>query len=157
MGKYIVKLEGKYLEWSTIVDAPITFGMTLEEFRKYYKDEWGRQGMNDLDRRLVRVEEKGTSAFDSESAEDTILLNRAGPKEKSLHHEEIIEFYCRRRKEPTEKTLAEFRKGLKRCGPKCPAIPDKDGGASFCPKCWGTDYVRETHSPPEDPIRIIEE
>jgi len=28
MPRYIIKLEDYYLEWSTVVDAPVTFGAT---------------------------------------------------------------------------------------------------------------------------------
>jgi hypothetical protein len=41
MGRFICKFEDKddvyYLEWSTVVDAPVTFGMSLEEFKEYYR------------------------------------------------------------------------------------------------------------------------
>lgn len=141
MGSYIVKLEDKYLVWSSTVDAPVTFGMTLDEFREYYKEEHGREGLRELPFRLERVDAKGTSAHDDENANDTIWLNRAGPDETVLHREEIIEFYIRRREDPTAKALAAFRKGLPRCGPECPSI-EKDGCGSWCQQCWGTDYVR---------------
>jgi hypothetical protein len=143
MGNPIVKLGGKYLVWSTIVDAPVSYGMTLAELETYVREEDGRRGVDELGRRLQRVAEKGTSSFDDKDADDTIWLNRAGPDETPLHREEIIEFYVRKRTgRPTEKALAAFRKGLPRCGPKCPSILDKDGCGGFCRKCWGTDHVR---------------
>lgn len=141
MGNPIVKLEGKYLVWSTVSDSPITYGLTLAELRRYVKEEDGRRGLEDLARRLERVEQKGTSSHLDANADDTIWLNRAGPDETSLHREEIIEFFVRRRKAPTKATLAAFRKGLERCGPTCPAI-ERDGCAGMCKRCWGTDYVR---------------
>lgn len=99
MGRFIVKFEDGndswYLEWSTIVDAPITYGMSKEEFFEYYKDEYGRQGLSDLDKRMKRVEEKGTSALTYSSVDTLISCNRAGLKESCLSKEQIIDFYCK--------------------------------------------------------------
>ena len=43
MGRFIIKLSGEgrdfYLEWSTVVDVPITSGMSLKEFKKYLTHE----------------------------------------------------------------------------------------------------------------------
>lgn len=146
MGTFIIKLADHYLEWSSIVDAPVTHGMTLEEFKAYYRDEYGR---NDFElkfpRRLARVEQKGTSAHDSADVDDLIWGNCAGPGGTQLHREEIIEFYVRRKSRITPAALAAFRKGLKRCGPKCPARWRNDC-RSRCDRCWGTDFVREVRS-----------
>lgn len=57
MGRYILKIKDHYLEWSTVVDAPVTFGMLLPEFKEYYRDEYGRDGYRELKHRLERVEE----------------------------------------------------------------------------------------------------
>lgn len=80
MPKFIVKIAGKYLEWSTIVDAPSTYGMTLEQFKAYYRDEYGRLSMRELEERLARVEVTGTSSMLGEpSAEATVVpCNRMG-------------------------------------------------------------------------------
>lgn len=100
MPRYIVKLVDKkenkdyYMEWSTVVDAPVTYGMGLEEFKAYYKDEYGKQGMDGLDERLTRVNEKGTSAMMYDSAEDLIEFNRAGKDGTCLTFEQIIAEYC---------------------------------------------------------------
>lgn len=103
MPRYIIKLtdqeESWYLEWSTIVDAPVTYGMSYGEFLEWYKEEYGRQGMEDLPDRLARVEKTGTSSRFNESLEDLISYNRAGPKETCLTLKELIETYCRRKAE----------------------------------------------------------
>lgn len=75
MPRYIVKIAGKYLEWSTVVDAHVTYPMTLDEFREYYKERYGTEGMRDLGDRLGRVETRGTSSFLHKSAEDTVSCN----------------------------------------------------------------------------------
>jgi hypothetical protein len=93
MGQFIVKLAGKYLVWSTIVDAPVSYGMDEAELREWIKDEYGEQGLRDLPARLARVEKKGTSALTYESAERTIWFNRAGPNETQLTVPQIIAEY----------------------------------------------------------------
>lgn len=97
MGKYIVKMTDKkdrpwYFFWSSIVDSPVSIAMTLDELKEHYQQEYGRQGMSELDRRLERVEKKGTSAHGDESAEDTIVpCNRAGKNETRLTAEQQLE------------------------------------------------------------------
>ncbi len=102
MGRYIIKLIDKkdnnkpyYLEWSTVVDAPVTYGMSLDEFKEYYKEEYGNKGIEDLEQRMSRVESKGTSAYNELSAENVISYNRAGKQGGRLTYGQILEQYCR--------------------------------------------------------------
>jgi len=99
MGKYIIKLnDGEkdyYLEYSSVVDAPTSFGMSLEEFKEFYRDEYGREGFDRLEQRLKRVEEKGTSEHNADNVDDTIGCNRAGKRETRLTKQQIIEVYCK--------------------------------------------------------------
>ena len=97
MGKPIIKLGEYYLEWSSVVDAPVTFGMSLEDFKEYYRMMYGEQGMRGLDERLARVATKGTSDFADPDVEATISGNRAGPDEARLTQEEIFITYCLRK------------------------------------------------------------
>lgn len=94
MGQFIVKLRDSYLVWSTIVDAPLTDGGTLDDLREWIGDEYGARGLAELPARLKRVEEKGTSALSEESAVSTIWLNRAGPNESTLTIEGIYRHFC---------------------------------------------------------------
>lgn len=94
MGRYILKLHEHYLEWSTVVDAPVTFGMTLDEFKDYYQAQYGYNGSQDLTQRLERVERKGTSSHIHDNAEDVMAGNRAGRNETSLTPEEVYQAYC---------------------------------------------------------------
>jgi hypothetical protein len=94
MPRYIFKLKDRYLEYSTVVDAPVTSGMTLDEFREHYREEYGRKGMQGLEQRLQRVEEKGISAVLYKSVEDLLANNHAGPKECKLTVDEIYRAYC---------------------------------------------------------------
>ena len=97
MGKSIIKLSGEgrdfYLEWSTIVDAPVTYGMSLEEFEEYYKEEYGNKGINQLPARLERVERTGCSAFNT-TLDSLLACNKAGDNEVKISKEEIYRKYC---------------------------------------------------------------
>ena len=93
MGRSIIKLDGKYLEWSSSIDAPITFGMTREEFTQHYLEEYGRSGIHDLEGRLSRADESGTSCYLYDSVDEEIEGNRAGKNESTLTKEQIIKFY----------------------------------------------------------------
>lgn len=100
MARYIVMLkDGRrrwYLEWSSVVDAPVTTGMTLPELRRYIREEYGRDGLRFLPERLERVKLKGSSTLDDASADDVLSFNRAGESETRLSKEQIIDYYCRR-------------------------------------------------------------
>lgn len=100
MPRYIAKFTDKkskkdfYLEWSTVVDAPVTYGVSLEEFKKYYESAYGRKSMDELSDRLMRVEQKGTSSQIDDSVEELISCNRAGDGETELTYDQIVETYC---------------------------------------------------------------
>lgn len=101
MGKYIVKLPcdgiDYYMEWSTVVDAPVTFGMTRKEFEEYYREEYGESGVRELPTRMDRADATGTSGRLHKSAEDAIRWNRAGKDETRLTLDQIVDHYIRRR------------------------------------------------------------
>src|SRR5690349_9699012 len=100
MGRTIIKFTdqttGKeyFLEWSSIVDAPITFGMDWESFQKHYRKQYGNEGMKDLPERMDRVNKNGHSSIFSGSVEDFIADNCAGKDGTELTIAEIIEHYC---------------------------------------------------------------
>jgi hypothetical protein len=97
--RYIIKLKDTdrdyYLMWSTIVDAPITYGLTLEQFQDWYREEYGKAGLAEFTERMTRVVQKGTSSNLHSSVEEVIKYNRAGPDETCLTREQILEKYCR--------------------------------------------------------------
>jgi hypothetical protein len=99
VAKCIIKVDHngapKYLEWSSIVDAPVTYGMTLQELRAHIEREQGRQGLKYLDQRLARVEATGTSLHGGTTLEELIEWNRAGPNETCATLAEIVAIYCR--------------------------------------------------------------
>lgn len=96
MPKYIVKLSDKYLEYSTICDAPVTFGMSRDEMRAYLIERYGTAEEAETDRRLDRCDAIGTSSMMDTSAEDALSYNRAGPCEVTLTVDEIKTAYCDR-------------------------------------------------------------
>lgn len=80
-----------FIVWSSIVDAPITFAMTQEEFRLWWSEEYGRAGREQLDGHFARG--------DFGTLEDELVVNRAGADETSLTREQIIDFYFVRKGE----------------------------------------------------------
>jgi hypothetical protein len=98
MPRYIALVHYKgrplYFEWSTIVDAPVTYGMSLEEFKQHYRERYGSEGMRVLGDRLDRVHVNGTSSLARgyHTVDALIEGNRAGPNESELSKEELIKF-----------------------------------------------------------------
>lgn len=118
MGRGIVKLANEksewYVEWSTVVDAPVSFGASREEVIEYMRDSaFKSMYMHDpedkfvkelvekeVDSRLRRLDSKGTSFIYAESADKFIRFNRAGKNETCLNKEQLIEWYCIRKQDP---------------------------------------------------------
>ena len=106
MPRYIIRLhddqdgQDYLLEWSTIVDAPITYGLSWEEFQEHYREEYGRRSFEmELPERMARVDATGTSSRLHDSVDAVISFNHAGPNETCLSKEQIIERYCRNREQ----------------------------------------------------------
>lgn len=101
MPRYIIKLtdaqdnKDYYLEWSTVVDAPVTHGMGREQFTEYYTKRYGTEGARDLPERFDTVEKKGTSSHFEKSVDEVIWSNRAGDNETHLDLEGLLDKYCR--------------------------------------------------------------
>jgi hypothetical protein len=72
MPNYIVKLEEKYFLYSSVADLPVSAPLPLEEFKEYYWERTPEQNGR-LEERLTRVEAKGTSEIDSQSAKETLV------------------------------------------------------------------------------------
>lgn len=98
MGRCIVKIRDMYLEWSSIVDAPVSYGLPLAEFKETYLNEYGEGAAAELEQRLERVERTGTSMIRPETtAAELIAGNRAGKNERTLTEDELYTVYCLRR------------------------------------------------------------
>lgn len=89
MGRFIMHHEGRFFEWSTVVDAPVTDPMGLEAYKARYREEHGSLGMVDLEGRLERALAKGTSAMGSDTFDDVVFLNRMGRGERRLSVEAV--------------------------------------------------------------------
>lgn len=102
MARYIIKLTDGvgadwYLEWSSIVDAPVTYGMSRQEFERYYLEQYGRDGFRDFEERMGRVEKHGTSSPLRAAVEHVIRRNHAGDNDEPLTIEQLITKYCHNR------------------------------------------------------------
>lgn len=88
MGRGLVKIKDKFFEWSTIVDAPISWGMSLDELTEHIKRTQGEEGLAVLAGRLERIAKTGTSFYDY-TLEELLSFNRAGLNEVSISENEI--------------------------------------------------------------------
>lgn len=84
MPRYVVKFgEGQYLEWSTVVDAPVVY---MTKSREEAVMDFGAD-------RIERADKGGTSAPQFLTLEDIANYNRAGDDETCITIPEIIEKY----------------------------------------------------------------
>lgn len=98
MGRFVIKLEDEkrpwYLVWSTVVDAPVTYGMSLEELKEFWLKEYGRVGAQELEEMLARVDTYGHSRNYPGMLAETIGFNRAGKDETCFSKEDLLAAYC---------------------------------------------------------------
>lgn len=116
MGRCIIKLGDRFMEWSSISDAPHTPLLTEEQFLVYWRQEYGRARWHELGECLTRAKQNGSSY----GTVDSILKNnRAGKKDRKLTKKEIIaaftvenqaefEEWSKRKDEYAEKQLREY-------------------------------------------------
>lgn len=91
MGGYLIHNEGAYNFYSNISDrALFESALTLEQLKKYYKEEFGDHGMKELGERLDRAHETGTSAV-GDTLKSTIMCNRAGENESKPSNKDFID------------------------------------------------------------------
>lgn len=95
MARFIIKIvdpitsKTYYLEYSTIVDAPVTYGMELQKFKQWYIEQYGTSQELELNERLKRVEINGCSGHYPFDSLESILI---------VKEEEILRKYCLKRK-----------------------------------------------------------
>jgi hypothetical protein len=95
MPKFVVKLKDKYLEWSTVVAAPVTRGMTREQMARYLMQRETELAERSVEEVLKRADEYGTSRFPwEEGIRAALVCNRAGDGEVEITQDEIYEKYC---------------------------------------------------------------
>jgi len=98
MPRFTIKIKDKYFHWSTIVDAPITDGMNLEDFRKWYKYEYSSDYNEKLFDKMIDTLTKYPAANGNgnpiaDTIDEAIRCNRAGKNESYLTAEQIYEQY----------------------------------------------------------------
>ena len=84
MGRYIAKLaDDCYVDWSTVVDAPVSWVKTRAAAVRAWSAE-----------RVERADRNGTSILDGypagETPEQIVAANRAGPRETTLTVGQIL-------------------------------------------------------------------
>lgn len=87
MSNMIAEFGGLFCEWSTIVDAPVSYLMTEEELTEYIKEKYGTEGLRQLPERMERVKANGTSSLHGETKKDLLSCNRAGARERRVRTE----------------------------------------------------------------------
>lgn len=101
MGRFLVHHDGVFLEWSTVVDAPVTVGMTAEELEDHIRAQYGSEGVSGLPARIARTVANGTSCISPPySFDDLVDYNRAGPEETQLNREQLVRIYFTEKREP---------------------------------------------------------
>ena len=98
MGRCIAKLaEDEYVEWSTVVDAPVSWIMDRDQLAAHIQCRFGEVGLEDLDERLARCEKRGHSAFwpgAGDSIDDLIRGNHAAADGTELTLDQLRERYA---------------------------------------------------------------
>ncbi len=100
MPHYILKIKTakgpRYIDWSTIVDAPVSGALTRAEIKEHWKRTYGSAASVDIGDRLKDADKYGTDCFDHSTIEQVIGGNRAGPRESELTLAQIIDLVARR-------------------------------------------------------------
>jgi hypothetical protein len=118
MGKAIFRVddngEERFLVWLSTVNAPATFACTPEEIIEIFVED-AREDATWMAKNMIdRARATGSSSrMGYVTLADVVAANRAGPNGSALTEDEIVEFYVRRKEEPTKATLTAYRKGKK--------------------------------------------
>lgn len=115
MGKAIFKVtdngEERFLVWSSFVDAPVTFACTAEEIIELWVEDAIEHAKEEAQRMIERARTSGSSSrMGYNTLADVATANCAGPDGSTLTEDEIIEFFVRRKKDPTKAALTVYRK-----------------------------------------------
>lgn len=96
MPRYILHHEetGLFLEYSTIVDAPVSTAAPYDEFLEFMCHEYGHHDVESHKARLERARVKGCSSHDpTEDLRSAIICNRAGRDETEMSFEQFVKHY----------------------------------------------------------------
>lgn len=91
MPAYIIQHNNIFNVYTTVADGCyFVSGLTLDELKTWYKEEYGQQGMIGLDERIERALKKGTSSMMDKDLKECVSCNRAGPNESKMSYEDFI-------------------------------------------------------------------
>ena len=85
-------MEGKFMQWTSVTDSPVTPLLPEDLFKKFWLAEYGRSGMVDYENMMETAKEHGCS-YRGDTVNGIIRDNCAGSKGKKLTKAEIIEAY----------------------------------------------------------------
>lgn len=92
MGRCVIQLDGKFMEWTSVSDGPVSPLLTEVQFRRYWREEYGRSRWHELAEVLMAVKARGTSAR-GYTVDEIIKSNRAGKNDTKLTKKQIINGY----------------------------------------------------------------
>lgn len=90
-----------YFIWSTMVDAPSTFGMTEAECVEWLSWQNNIPGFGYAAEAIARANKFGTNS-DVITLEDINSWNRAGPGESPISLDDIYTIYCSENRQYTQ-------------------------------------------------------
>lgn len=94
MGTGILKLgPDQYVEWSTVVDAPVSYILTRKKMEAFLLAEAVKKARDRVTERLDTADRNGLTFVDCGSVAELVRGNRAGPNETELTLEQIVEKY----------------------------------------------------------------
>src|SRR5262245_38104891 len=102
MSRTILRLRDKYLEWSSVTNSPVTFGVEASTFIAYLRMTYGPEGLKDraIDLEWARKYGVGQRLASYDRTRNLVKFiegNRAGPDEAELNLYEIYQAYCERK------------------------------------------------------------
>lgn len=92
MGKCIIKLDDKFMHWSSVTDAPESPLLAESLFQNYWYAEYGRSGWVDYANMIEEARKKGCSAR-GYTVNEIINSNHAGTNGRKMTKEQIIKAY----------------------------------------------------------------
>lgn len=94
MPRYILHRNDLFLEWSTVVDSPVSAALERDAFVAHMRATYPPAQNADLERRMERALATGVSVVNPPlTLEDVIAHNKAGVDEGELTVDQIFDLY----------------------------------------------------------------
>ncbi|MGL5063544.1 MAG: hypothetical protein ACRC62_26475 [Microcoleus sp.] len=84
INRFIVTVNGKYFDWDMNIDKPLTIGLSLDEFNKYYHRTYPPKLVRRLTAHSEALSKTGVSCSLYASWRDVLSFNKAGPEGTAL-------------------------------------------------------------------------